>query len=172
MFHSKQNPYLLNLFSPWIFCRFLIFPKNVESPFTILCNCLHERCFKLHTSFRLETGSPRKISLSFRFVASSRKKSFLISMKSHSVEAKLCNLYQFLKRFMVLQVSHYFAHLSCSIILQSTAFGWCSFCTNLNKFCMGQTVYFSCINRNVSIKQILYSHISSFSQLVTANGGI
>ena len=44
-------------------------------------------------------------------------------MKSHTVEAKLCNLYQFLKRFMVLQVSHYFTHLSCSIILQKIAFG-------------------------------------------------
>jgi len=56
--------------------------------------------------------------ISFSFVAASRKKSFHISMKSHSVEAKLCSLYQFLKRFMVFQVSHYFAHLSCSIILQ------------------------------------------------------
>jgi len=121
MFHSKhtqQDPYLLNLFSTWIFCRFLKFPKNAASPYTIVCNCLHERRFELHTSFRLETGSAKKISLSFWFVAASRKKSFHISMKSHSVEAKLSNLYQFLKRFMVLQVSHYFAHLSCSIILQ------------------------------------------------------
>jgi len=33
--HTKQDHHLLALFSPWIFCRFLKFPKNVESPFTI-----------------------------------------------------------------------------------------------------------------------------------------
>ena len=135
--HTKQNPYLLNLFSPWIFCRFLKFPKNVESPFTILWNCLHERCFKcfkLHTSFRLGTGSTRKDSLSVWFVAASRKKSFHISIKSHNVKVKLCNLYQFLKLLVALQVAKYFAHLSCSIILQWIAFGWCCFCTNSNKF--------------------------------------
>jgi len=61
--HTKQIPCLLNLFSPWIFCRFLKFLKNVEPPFTILWNCLHERCFKVHTSFRQETGSTTKVSL-------------------------------------------------------------------------------------------------------------
>jgi len=80
--HTKQNPYLLNLFSLLIFCRFLKFPKNVQSPYTILWNCLNERCFKLHTSFRLDTGSTRKVSLSFWGVAASRKKSFHISIKS------------------------------------------------------------------------------------------
>jgi len=132
--HTKQIPYLLNIFSPWLFCWFLKFPKNVQSPFTILWNCVHERCFKLHTSFRLETGSTRKDSLSFWFVAASRKKSFPISIKSQNVEVKLCNRNQFLKRLMVLQVAKYFAHLSCSIILQWIAFGWCSFCTTSNKF--------------------------------------
>jgi len=98
MFHSKrtkQNPYLLNLFSPWIFCRFLKFPKNVKSPFAILWNCLHEKCFKLHNNFRLETGSTRKVSLSFWFVAASRKKLFHFRVMSHNAEVKLCDLYQF-----------------------------------------------------------------------------
>jgi len=72
----------------------------------------------LHTSFIQETGSTRKVSLSFYFVAASRKKSIHGSIKSHNVEVKLCNLYQFLKRLMVLQVAKYFAHLSCSIVLQ------------------------------------------------------
>jgi len=137
MFHSKntkQNPNLINLFSPWIFCRFLKFPENVESPLAILWNCVHDRCFKVHTSFRQETGSTRKVSFSFWFVAASRKKSFHISIKSHNVQAKLCNLYQFLKRLMVLHVAKYFFHLSCSIILQWVVFGWCSFCTTSNKF--------------------------------------
>jgi len=35
-------------------------------------------------------------------VAASTKKLFHISKKSHNVEVKLCNLYQFLKRLMVL----------------------------------------------------------------------
>jgi len=131
--HTKQNPYSLNLFSPWIFCRFLKFLK-VDSFFTILWKCLHERYFKLHTSFRLETGSTKKVSLSFWIVAASRKKSFHISIKSHNVEVKLYNLYQFLKRLLVLQVAKYFAHFSYSIILRWIAFGWCSFCTNTNKF--------------------------------------
>ena len=39
--HTKQIPYLFNIFSPWIFCRFLKFLKNVKSPFTIVWNCLH-----------------------------------------------------------------------------------------------------------------------------------
>jgi len=95
--HTKQNHYLLNLFSSWIFCRFPKFSKNVEPAFTILWNCLHERCFTLHTNFRLETGSTRKVSLSFWFVAASRKKSFHISIKKHNVGVKLCNLDQFLK---------------------------------------------------------------------------
>ena len=116
------------------FCRYLKFPKNIDSLLTILWNCLREKCFKLHTSFRLETGSARKVSLSFWFVAASRKKSFHISRNSHNVEVKLCNLHQFLKHLMVLQVAKYFTHVSCSIILQWIAFGWCSFCTNSNKF--------------------------------------
>jgi len=131
--HTKQNPYLLDRFSPWIFCRFVKFPKNVESPFTSFWNCLYERCFKLHTSFRLGTGSTRKDSLSFQFVAAPRKKSFHISIKSHNDKVNLCNLYQFLKGLMVMQFAKYYAHLSCSIILQWITFGWCSFCTNSNK---------------------------------------
>ena len=136
------------------FAYFLI-PENVGSAFTILWNCLHERCFELHTSFRLETGSTRKVSLSFRFLAASRKKSFHISINSHNVEEKLCNLYQFLKRLIVFQVAKYFAHLSCSIILQWLAFGLCSFARSQTRFGIGQTVYFNFINRHVSIKQML-----------------
>ena len=131
---TTQNLYLYTLFCPWIFCRFLKFPKNADSLFAILWNWLHERCFKLHTSFRLETGSTRKVSLSFRFVAALRKTSFHVSIKGHNVEIKVCKLYQFLKRLMVLQVANYFAHLSCSIILQWIVFDWCSFCMNSNKF--------------------------------------
>jgi len=56
----------------------------------------------------LETGSSRKVSLSFCFVAASSKKSFHISIKSNNFEVKLCNFYQFLKRLMVLQVAKYF----------------------------------------------------------------
>jgi len=132
--HTKQNPYLPNPFRPWIFCRFLTAPKNVESPLTISWNCLHERCFKLYISFRLETSSTIKVSLSFWFVAESRKQSLHISIKSRYVEVQLCNLHQFLKRLMVLQVAKYFAHLSCSIILQWIAFGWGSFYTNASTF--------------------------------------
>jgi len=98
--HTTQNPYLLVLFNPWIFCSFLKFLIKVESPLTILWKCLHERCFKLHTSFnRLETGSTRKNSLSFRFVAASRKNSFHIKVKSHNAEVKLCHFYQFAEAF-------------------------------------------------------------------------
>jgi len=43
---------------------------------------------------------------------------FHISIKSHNDEVKLCDVYQFLKRLMVLQVAKYFAHLWCSTILQ------------------------------------------------------
>jgi len=42
---------------------------------------------KLHTS--LKTGSVRKNSISFRFVAASRKKSFHASIMSHNAEVKL-----------------------------------------------------------------------------------
>jgi len=66
----------------------------------------------------LETGSTRKVSLSFWFMTTSRKKAFRISIKSHNIEVKPRNLYQFFKRLMVLQVANFFAHLSCSIILQ------------------------------------------------------
>ena len=158
MFHSKHtkpNLYSLNPINPWILCRFLKFPKNADPLFTILWNWLHERCFKLYTSFRLETGWTRNVSFSFRFVAASRKKLLYISIKSHNVEVKLCNVYHFLKRLMVLQVEKYFSHLSCSISLQWIAFRWCSFCTNSKSFGIGQTVYFSFINRNVSLKPIL-----------------
>jgi len=62
LFRSKRVPCLLNLFSHEYFADFF---KNVESPFTILWNCLHERCFILHTSFRRETGSTWMVSLSF-----------------------------------------------------------------------------------------------------------
>jgi len=45
---------------------------------------------------------------------------------SHNAEVKLCNLHQFAEAFsvvleafsVVFEVSKYFAHLSCSIILQ------------------------------------------------------
>jgi len=98
--HTTQNPYSLNLFSPWIFCSFLKFLIKVKSPLTILWNCLNERCFKLHSSFnRLETGSTRKNSLSLRFVAVSRKNAFHIKVKSHNAEAKLCHFYQFSEAF-------------------------------------------------------------------------
>jgi len=48
---------------------------------------------------RVETGSIRKISLSFRFVATSRKRSFANSAMSHNAEVKVCNHYQFAKAF-------------------------------------------------------------------------
>jgi len=54
------------------------------------------RCFKLRTSFnRVESRSIRKISLSFRFMAASRKKLFHISVKCHKAEVKLFSLYEF-----------------------------------------------------------------------------
>ena len=164
--HTKQNPYLLNLFSPWVFCRFLKFPKNVESPFTILWNCLPERCFKLHTNFRLETGSTRKDSLSFWFVAVSRKKSFHISIKSHYVQVKLSNLYQFSKRFSGIA--------SCKILCPSFMFN--NFTTNwiwLMLF-LHELIHVLVLVKQFSsassietfLSSRYYSHVSSFSQLV------
>jgi len=47
----------------------------------------------------IETGSIRKVSFSFRFVAASTKKSFHVSVMSHNAEVKLCNLYQFAEAF-------------------------------------------------------------------------
>jgi len=32
---TKQNPYLLVLFSSWIFCSFLKFLQNVKAPLTL-----------------------------------------------------------------------------------------------------------------------------------------
>jgi len=154
--HAKQNFYLLNLFSPWIFCRFL---KNVESPFTILWNCLHEICFKLHTSFRLKTGSTTKIFLSFWFVTASRKKSFHISIKSHNIEVKLCSLYQFLKRngiaiWTIFCPSFIFRHFAMN----------CTWLARTQTNCgSGKTVY-SASSIETFLSSRYYSHSSSFSQ--------
>jgi len=167
MFHSKrtkQNPYLLILFIPWIFCRFLKFPKNVELPFAILWSCLHERCFKLHTSFRLETGSTRKVSLSFWFVAASRKKSFLISVRSHNLE--LCNLYQFLKRFNSIA--------SCKIFCPSfmihqftiNCIWFMLFSYELEQVLVLVKQFTSASSIETFLSSRYYSHVSSFSQLV------
>jgi len=52
--------------------------------------------FKLYTNFnRVETGSLRNISFSFRFVAASKEKLFHVSVMNHNAEVKLCHLYQF-----------------------------------------------------------------------------
>jgi len=67
---------------------------------------------------RVETGPARKISLSCRFVAASRKKSLHIGVKSHNAEVKLCNHYQFAEAFNGVTSCKIFAHPSCSIILQ------------------------------------------------------
>ena len=163
MFHSKrtkQNPYLLHLFTPWIFCRFLKFPENVKSPLTILWNCLHERCFKLHTSFRLEAGSTRKVSLSFWFVAASRKKSFHISKRSHSLE--LCNLYQFLKRLIVLQVAKYFMIHQFTI----NCIWFMLFSRELEQVLVLVKQFTSASSIETFLSSRYYSHVSSFSQLV------
>jgi len=47
----------------------------------------------------VETGSIRKVSFSFRFVAASSKNSFHISVMQHNSELKLCNLHQFGEAF-------------------------------------------------------------------------
>ena len=116
----KTKPFLLVQFSPWIFCSFLKFLRNVKSPLRILWNFLHKTCFKLHTSFnRVETGSTRKISLSFRFVEASRKKSFHFSacLKSHKAEVRLCNFYQFAGAFNCIASCKIFCPSFCSIIV-------------------------------------------------------
>jgi len=51
-------------------------------------------------------------------VAATRKKSLHISVMSHNAAVKLCNLYQFVEAFNCIASCKYFAHLSCSIILQ------------------------------------------------------
>ena len=133
-------------------------------------NCLHERGFKLHTSFnRPKPGSTiLERSLSFRFVTASRKKSLHICVKSHKVEIKLCNHFiSSLKHSMVLQVAKFLAHLSCSIILQWIAFVWCSFATNSNKF------WYWSINLASSIETFLsnryYSRGSTLFHSVVCN---
>jgi len=158
----KPNSYLLVLFNPCVFCSFLKFLKNVESHLTILWSCLHERCFYLHTSFnRLKTGSTRKIYLSFRFGAAPRKKSFHISIKSHSAEVKLCKPYQFAeaingiaswKIFCPYFMFHHFT-INCigSMLLAAL------YVRAQTSFGISQTVYFSFISRNVYIKQILHT---------------
>jgi len=163
--HTKQIPYLFNIFNPWIFCRFLKFLKNVKSHFTILWNCLHERCFKLHTSFRLETGSTRKFSLCCRFTDASSKKSFHISIKSHNVEVKLRNLYQFFKRLMVLQVAKYFAICHVPSFYNELHLVDALFArTEQVLILVKQFTSASSIEMFLSCRY--YSHVSSFSQLV------
>jgi len=159
----KKNPYLLNLFSPWIFCRFLKFPKNVESPFTNSWNCSHERYFKLHISFVLETGSTRKVSIPFWFVAASTKKSFHISVMSHNAEVKLCNLYQFAETFNDLG--------GCKIFFSSIMFHhftihciWLMlFLHELKQVLVKHFTSASSIEAFLSSRY--YSHVSSLSQL-------
>jgi len=136
MFQWKHTKYILMYLSYLAheyFASFLKVLKNVESSLTILWNCLPERCFKLHSSFnRLETGWTRK-TFSF-FVAASRKISYHISVKNHNAEVKLCNLYQFAEVFNGIASSKIFCPSFSSIILQSIAFGWCSFYTKSNTF--------------------------------------
>ena len=113
----------------------------------------------------IETGSTRKASLSFwfvaaSFVAASRKKSFHVSVTSHNAEVKLCDLYQFAEVFSGIA--------SCKMFWPSFIFHVPSFLNKLHlanalfartqtSFGVGQTVYFSFINRNVSSKQILFT---------------
>ena len=121
----------------------------------------HERCFKLHTSFRRKPGSTRKISLSFRVVAASRKKSFHIRVKSHNNAAKLCNLYQFAEAFnniascKIFCPSLMFHHsmIKCIWSMLLAAF----LARTQTSFGISQTVFFSSISRNVCIKQILHT---------------
>ena len=129
---------------PWIFCSFLKLLKNVGSALTILWNCLHERCFKLHTSFnRLETGSTRKISLPFRFVAASRKQSFHISENNH-----YCAIFvSLLKRAMVLQVGKCLAIFHVPSFYNKLHLIDAHFAGTQARFSIGQTVYFGFINK-------------------------
>ena len=158
MFHSKhtqQDPYLLNLFSTWIFCRFLKFPKNAASPYTIVCNCLHERRFELHTSFRLETGSAKKISLSFWFVAASRKNRSILAWKAIALKQ---NWAIFINSWSVLWYCKF--HIILPIYRVPSFYNKLHladalFARTRTNFCMGQTVYSSFINRNVSTTKIL-----------------
>jgi len=163
--HTKQNPYLLDLFSPWMLYRFLKVLKNVDSLFTILWNCVHERCFKLHTSFRLETGSTRKVSFSFWFVAASRKKSFHISIKSHNVEVKLQSL-------SVLEV--FDGSASCKIFCPSFMFHhftmnciwFMLFLHDLKQVLVLVKQFTSASSIETFLSNRYYSHVSSFSHLV------
>jgi len=76
-----------------------------------------------------------------------KEKSFYISLKSHNVEVKLCNLYQQVENILPIYhvpSFHNKPHLVDVLFARTrTSFG------------IGQTVYFSVVNRNVSIKQIL-----------------
>jgi len=97
----------------------------------------------LHTSFnRVETGTIRKISLSFRFVAVSRKKSFHISVMSHNAEVKLCNHYQFAEAFNGIASFKIFVHLSCSItsLYNKLHLTDALFARSQTRFGIGQTV--------------------------------
>jgi len=126
---------------------------------------LHERRFKLQTSFnRVETGSVRKISLSFRFVAATRKKSFHISAMSHNVAVKLCNLYQFVeacngiascKIFCLSAMFHHFA-MNCIC--------WMVFLHELTQILVWSNSLASSIETFLSSRH--YSHGSTFSHSV------
>jgi len=66
----------------------------------------------------VKIGSIRKMSLSLRFVAASRKTRSTLAqwLMTNNAEVKLCNLYHFAEAFN--GIAKYFAHLSCSTIVQ------------------------------------------------------
>jgi len=120
------------------------------------------KVFQMHISFRLETGLTWKFSLSFKFVAASRKKSFHIIIKSHNAKVKLqslpvswsiqwyCKLQNIL---LIFHVPSFYKKIHLVDVLSART---------QTRFGIWQTVYFNFINRNVSIKQILLTCFNIF----------
>jgi len=111
---------------------------------------------------RLETGSTRKMSLSFRFVAASRKKSLHISAKSHNAKVKLWIFISLLKHSQVLQVAKYLPIFNFPSFYNKLHLVYAVFARTQTRFGIGRTVCFSFINRNVSTKQILLTWFITF----------
>jgi len=74
---------------------------------------------------------------------------------SHNAEVQLCNLYQVAEAFNGIASCKIFAHLSCSIILLHLIDDL--FARTQISFCRLLVKQFSFINRNVSLKQILFT---------------
>jgi len=121
----------------------------------------------LYTNFNgLKTGLTRKISLSFRFVAASRKKSFHIDVKSHIAEVKLCNLNQFAEAFSgIASCKNNFPIFHVPSFYNKLDLVDALFAPTQTHFGVGQTVNCSFINRNV-LSSRYHSRGSSFSHSV------